>query len=67
MRNFWYLNHNNMCHSLVLASEFVFFIYAENLAKMSFPAVFDSLFFVDSFGYLERKEAKKLTQAGKYK
>lgn len=32
-------------------------MYAENLAKMSFPAVFDSLFFVASFGYLERKEA----------
>lgn len=57
MSIFWHLNHHKLCHSLVLASGFVFFMYAENLAKMSFPAVFDSLFFVASFGYLERKEA----------
>lgn len=38
-----------------LASGLEFLIYAENLAKMSIPAVFDSGCFGESFKYLKEK------------
>ena len=46
----WYSNHLGCLPSLASGLEFL--IYAENLAKMSIPAVFDSGCFGESFKYL---------------
>lgn len=41
--------------SLVLSCCFVFLINAENLEKISIPAVFDSRCFAASLGYLQKR------------
>lgn len=53
----WFYSANSIIWFFLpsLASGLEFLIYAENLAKMSIPAVFDSGCFGESFKYLNEK------------